>query len=525
MSCVVLWHSQRPRRAQIETVALSQISTGHADFDAFTLCLRRATQTVPLLAQGASVTGRSANSSVAVMSARIATAALFCCVAASPPAAQSQDDELEALRQQLEALRSLLEEQAERIEALEAGEAAPAISPPLERIGGSPNESQSSGDGASNTGRYQIGRVPDDAVVRAGDFEGSITIPGSTASVRIAGYVQGDVGYDFDSLGFSDALNIRTIPLDGSPDDDTNVFRSHARYTRLNFDVRDDTKFGTFRTFLELDFFGSGTDTTNNYTPVLRHAAAGIGDLYFGQYWSQFVDISASPEGTTSPLGQTIVRNPGIRWRTDVTDSWRVAVGIEDPAGDLTGDGALLASDSVPNVTGYVQYTRPWGRIRVAGLGLELASTTDSIFTGGVNVTGRINLPFFGENDNLSFAGQAGEGFAHYYATLANVGLEGVVADDGTVEATGVQAGYLAYQHWWTGALRSTFKVSAVEFDAPQGTPATALDSGFSYGANLFWTPLKNTTFGIEYVDAEREIFDGQEGSGSRVSAIARFDF
>ncbi|MEO1661172.1 MAG: DcaP family trimeric outer membrane transporter [Pseudomonadota bacterium] len=446
------------------------------------------------------------------------------------PIASAQEDDLEALKAQIDALADLVEAQAGQIDQLKAQiQMEPRSEDALIEIepGGSEVTSRDGQtvDTSIDAGRYEVGRVPDDAIVTAGDFESSITLPGSTASMRIGGYVQADMGYDFDSLGFSDSLNLRTIPLDGSTSDGEQVFRSHARYTRLNLDVRDQTRLGEFRSFLEIDFFGSGNSTTNNYTPVLRHAAAGVGGLYVGQYWSQFVDIAASPEGPNTPFAVPIVRNPGIRWRTDLNESWRVAVGLEDPAGDLSGDSALLASDSTPNVTGYVEYTQPWGRVRLAGLGLQLESTSDSVYTGGLNLSGRINLPAFGENNNLAFAFQGGEGFAHYYATLANVGLEGVVSDDGSVEATGILAGHLSYQHWWSNSLRSSFKISALEFDSPTGSSETATDGGSSLAVNLFWTPVKNATFGVEYVYADREVVSGLTGEGSRLSAQARFDF
>ena len=446
-------------------------------------------------------------------------------MACSSPAL-AQDSEIDVLRAQIEALTERVEQQAGEIEALKAASDPqdPSASEDVVKLPAQSSDTRVV-DNSIDAGRYEVGRVPDDAIVTAGDFEGSITLPGSTASMRIGGYIQADFGYDFDSLGFSDSLNLRTIPLDGSTIDGEQVFRSHARYTRLNLDVRDQTRLGEFRSFLEIDFFGSGSDTTNNYTPVLRHAAAGVGGLYVGQYWSQFVDIAASPEGPNNPFAIPIVRNPGIRYRTDLNENWRVAIGLEDPAGDLTGDSALLASDSTPNVTGYIQYTGDWGRVRLAGLGLQLESTTDSVYTGGFNLSGRLNLPFLGAKDNLAFAAQGGEGFAHYYATLANVGLEGVVSDDGSVEATGVLAAHLSYQHWWSDALRSTFKISAIEFDSPEGSSDTATEGGSSTAVNLFWTPVKNATFGVEYVYADHEVVDGQTGEGSRLSAQARLDF
>ena len=214
------------------------------------------------------------------------------------PHAAAQDEDLEALKAQIDALADLVAAQAEEINRLKVqmqsdaqdGDQVIQIDP---RALEDAAQSEAIIDTGINAGRYEVGRVTDDAIVTAGDFEGSISLPGSTASMRIGGYVQADMGYDFDSLGFSDSLNLRTIPLDGSSSDGREVFRSHARYTRLNFDVRDQTRLGEFRSFLELAFFGSGNDTTNNYTPVLRHAAAGVGDVFVGQYREQIVEIEA----------------------------------------------------------------------------------------------------------------------------------------------------------------------------------------------------------------------------------------
>ena len=76
-------------------------------------------------------------------------------------------------------------------------------------------------------------------------------------------------------------------------------------------------------------------------------------------------------------MGSPAARNPGIRWAKDFGEGARWGVGLENPAGDLDGPEILLASDSVPNITGFLQLSRPWGRLRLAGLGLQLDSTTD----------------------------------------------------------------------------------------------------------------------------------------------------
>ncbi|MEO1319722.1 MAG: DcaP family trimeric outer membrane transporter, partial [Pseudomonadota bacterium] len=206
----------------------------------------------------------------------------------------SRDEELATLKAQMAILAARVESQSAEIEALKA------------RVGTDADTEAPAIVATETARRQEIGRVPDNALVRAGDFGGSIVLPGTTASVRIGGYVQADIGYDFDNLGFSDALNVRSVPLDDTTSDGEQVFRSHARNSRVNIDVRDKTPLGDFRTFVEFDFFGSGSTFTNNYSPVLRHAAAGIGNLYFGQYWSQFTDLAAFPEGTSAPLGQPL---------------------------------------------------------------------------------------------------------------------------------------------------------------------------------------------------------------------------
>ncbi|MEM6557295.1 MAG: hypothetical protein AAF642_15550, partial [Pseudomonadota bacterium] len=132
---------------------------------------------------------------------------------ALPPAA-AEDADLEALKAQIDALADIVAAQAEEIEQLKrqtqiVQQETDTLIQVLPTAAQVPTERSASVDTGINAGRYEVGRVPDDAIVTAGDFEGSVSLPGSTASMRIGGYVQADIGYDFDSLGFSDSLNLR----------------------------------------------------------------------------------------------------------------------------------------------------------------------------------------------------------------------------------------------------------------------------------------------------------------------------
>ena len=113
--------------------------------------------------------------------------------------------------------------------------------------------------------------------VWAGDFPGSILIPGSSVSMKLGGYTKLDLIRDFDAIGNTDKFDTTTIPTDGTNDQN---WRLHARQTRLNLDLRNRTAFGEVRGFVEGDFFGDGNALR------LRHAYAEVGALLAGQTWS-----------------------------------------------------------------------------------------------------------------------------------------------------------------------------------------------------------------------------------------------
>ena len=446
--------------------------------------------------------------------------------------AGAQQSEIDALNDRLDDLAAMIEAQSKVIED-QAAEIRQLKANTLETVvrlaEPAPGQEISISGQKTKTSDQVLGRFPDDSVVRAGDFENAIKFPGSDASFGIGGFVRAEAAYDFDSLGFQDVVNHRTIPIDGSSRDGANQSRFHVRNSRVNLDYRRPSRLGDIRAFVEFDFFGGGDEFINNYEVRIRHVAAQVGDVYVGQWWSQFTDIASSPETIDfgPPLGQPVQRNPGIRWARNfgADKSWRAGVGIENPAGDLTDTSELFASDSVPNFTGFIEKRADWGRLKIAALALQLDSETGSTLGGGINISGRYNTPWIAERDNIVFGLTAGEGFTHYYSPLAGVGLEGVIDADGDVEATGILGGFLGYQHWWTDRIRSTFVASALELDSPMGSTPTSFDNGDRFRANLFWSPEDEVSFGIEYGIARQQTVDGSDGDGSRLHFLAQVNF
>ncbi|MEM6626427.1 MAG: DcaP family trimeric outer membrane transporter [Pseudomonadota bacterium] len=459
--------------------------------------------------------------------------------------AQTKDEEVEALRKEVQELRALVESlanaNAERLESADQTDITrpeditepvarlPATSsePSIESVGDKDADSVEDVLQAVLSNRQPIGRFPDDAFVTAGNFDRSISVSGTPGSFRVGGLIQINSNFDPDNQGFQFIGTAPTIPLDGDADDETSQFAIHARHTRVNFDYRAPTTLGEFRTFVEFDFFGDGDEFTNDFDLRLRHAAAELGPFKIGQFWSGFVDVFSFPETADpgGPLAAPVLRNPGIYYVRGERQGSNWGIGIENPAADLGGNEDLLASESAPNVVGFAQLERDWGHLRIAGLGVQLKSDTDTDYTGAVHVSGRVQTPFTGsEQNNISFATQYGAGITHYYSSFTG-GLDGIIDDDGEVGSTELFGAFIGYQHFWTDRWRSTITGSVFDLDQPSGADPLSFDNAERVSLSLFYTPIDGVTLGLEGIYNTIETDDGSDGEGTRIEFVGRFDF
>jgi len=88
------------------------------------------------------------------------------------------------------------------------------------------------------------------------------------------------------------------------------------------------------------------------------------------------------------------------------------------------------------------------------------------------------------------------------------------------IDAWGLSA---IYRHFWTDSLRSSLAYSQSGLDS-SGT-ANMTDSYDSAFINLMWTPITNTTLGIEYQRFELEEVDGDNFDLNRMQLSAKYDF
>ena len=83
----------------------------------------------------------------------------------------------------------------------------------------------------------------------------------------------------------------------------------------------------------------------------------------------------------------------------------------------------------------------------------------------------------------------------------------------------------LSYQHWWSNKWRSTIAYGFAQSDLPNYANGGLTRQGQSLHLNLLWSPLVQTTFGLEYIYATRSLESGPHGDLNRLQFSSRFNF
>jgi hypothetical protein len=106
---------------------------------------------------------------------------------------------------------------------------------------------------------------------------------------------------------------------------------------------------------------------------------------------------------------------------------------------------------------------------------------------------------------------------------------DGDVNADGELNLNNQWGAILAYRHFWADNLRSTLALSTARSSNPSDTSDTTTrnmnESADTAHLNLLWSPVANTTFGLELIHARRETEDGRKGELNRLQTSAQYNF
>jgi hypothetical protein len=359
------------------------------------------------------------------------------------------------------------------------------------------------------------------------EFPGAFPVPGTSAALRIGGFVKMNIVQSFSNLGSQNRFIVGTIPTDGITEGDAEAALT-VQQSRLNLELRENTNLGQLRAFVEGDFAGEG-DTFR-----LRHAFGQFRDLMAGKTWSTFMDVYASPEELDFEgiNGRINVRQPQIRWFPQIGEDWNLAVALEDPNPDVTGgDGVSQIPDIVARIRREV--LDQWSvqgsfLVRTLRARWDLDPSNKEDATGwALSVSGRRPFTKWGDRDNLMFQLNYGKGYGRYVNDLSTVGGQDAVFNDdtGDLAALPVLSSYLAFQHWWRDQLRSTFNASFVNIDNKKFQPGDAYDRTVRLSGNIIYSPTPRIDVGGELLWGLRRDKDGSDGDASQFQASFRYRF
>ncbi|MGB7490177.1 MAG: DcaP family trimeric outer membrane transporter [Thermoanaerobaculia bacterium] len=377
----------------------------------------------------------------------------------------------------------------------------------------------------------------------ADEFPGSFPIPGTNMSAKIGGYVRLGLVDSLDPIGSDDRFIVGSIPVgEPTPGVDNEGFTISAKRSRVNLDMRMDSSVGTFRAFIEGDF-AAEVDGTDTYR--LRHAFGQYKNIILGQTWSTFMDTGATPEeldfeGLNANIND---RQPLLRYTRNLGPSRSFAVGLEDPAAELTGgDGKGKFAD----VTARINSPREWGHLQAAVLlrSISGAPTDDptsikSTFGWGLSFSGSNRFKKWSQQDNFKYQFNIGQGIGRYINDLDSVGgLDGVFDPEGNLKVLPALGAYVAYQHYWkrdptaffgsTGFLRnlrSTMVLGFTQIDNYAFQADDAYRRTKRVTLNILWSPINSIDLGIELLWGERMNKDGERGNASQFQVVGTFFF
>ncbi|MCC6131073.1 MAG: porin [Acidobacteria bacterium] len=378
-------------------------------------------------------------------------------------------------------------------------------------------------------------------IVSAGDFPGSIRIPGSPAAIKFGGSVWVSAVNTLDALGSDDRFLTFSIPVVGDPGAEKGPRTSFwAKPSALNFDVR--TKGPgdrAIRAFVEGDFAGASDGFR------LRHAYVQVGGLLAGQTWSTFSDPDADSgdidfEGVNA---ENVQRQAQFRYTQRLSQAFRLAASVEYPNASLTDtDGKTVRSvNQIPDLMVRGTWT-PSSAARLQGSAVlrnirgESASRPNEIGheTGwGLSASGTVSELSWAKGDIFTFQVNGGKGIARFISDLNSAGGQDGAFDPATGDLVLLRhwGWFGSYLHRWSGVagmpgyLRSSLIWGTVRVDNLDFQPASAYKRTNRLSLNLAWTPFRNSEVGAQYIWGERVNKNDASGQARQFQLRARYAF
>lgn len=366
-----------------------------------------------------------------------------------------------------------------------------------------------------------------------------ITVGG--AEVNFYGNIRADATYQIDG-GPSRAHpynQINKAALDGAPGN-SDLFKSTLAATRLGFDFKTPTQAGDVAGKVEVDFLGS------NDTLRIRHAYLTYANWLIGQTWSNFAVPDYMPEtiDALGYVGGAVKRTPQVRYTSTFSPETNLIFALEDSkysSDSVSGTAWTLGSDPdnqmrIPALTARLnhKFANNAGIISARTMVADKQTSDDEKVAWGVglgtkyNVTSSTTLKadYYHVKGDSSFVSWSNPG----YAIDANKNIQQSEFDSITVGIT----------QQFNPKLRGTLGYGYMKHDTDldyinaSKSPSALNKDLWQAWANVFYSPIKPVSLGLEYTYGERETFaaphattplTSKTGEENRVNVVALYNF
>ncbi|WP_429773862.1 DcaP family trimeric outer membrane transporter [Acinetobacter indicus] len=402
--------------------------------------------------------------------------------------------EVEQLRQEVQQLKALVHQYAQQNQTVQANLnqlANTAVQPPVAQKAST--EKRGLGMTLGNAEFNLYGNVR---------MDGSYQVEGSSR----------DLPYN----------HINAVALEGN-NESSDRLRSTLSATRLGLDFKSPVGDQAVKGKIEVDFLGG-----SNFDNLrIRHAYLNYGNWLIGQTWSNFAVPDYMPE-TVDALayaGGAVKRTPQVRYTAKFSPQTNLVVAAEDPK-----DNSI--TQRLPALTARLNHQFADNMsVSARAMGHEKRINSDEEMAWGVGLGAKYDVTpsttlkadYYHVKGDSSFVS-----FANTGTIQGANGLEQSEFDSITVGLT----------QKFNEKLRGTVGYGYMSFDQDAdylaATPAdkrTGVNKDlWQAWANVFYSPIKPVSLGLEYVYGEREAVvpaanGSKTGEDNRINMVAIYNF
>ncbi|MGO1159817.1 DcaP family trimeric outer membrane transporter [Acinetobacter lwoffii] len=410
--------------------------------------------------------------------------------------AQSNQQEIEQLRQEVQALRALVEQQQRQtavVTAHVAATPAPASKPVMKIASG--------------------------------------------AEFNLYGNIRADASYQAEGGSAARMYNqINAVPLEGVGER-SDEFKSTLAATRLGMDFKAPVGAGdkALSGKVEVDFLGGASFDNLR----IRHAYISYANWLIGQTWSNFAVPDYIPETVDALVyaGGSIKRTPQVRYTSTISPETNLVFAVEDPK-DATITGI---KQRLPALTARLNHKFADNlTVSARAMGNEKRVNEDEKMAWGVGLGAKYDI-VPGTTLKADYYHVKGDSS---FVSYANTGV--ITAANGDLLQSEFDSILVGLTQQFNDKLRGTLGYGYMNFSNDQdyvnaliaSTPADATQSNATKAnkdlwqawANVFYSPTKPLSFGLEYVYGEREALGAAtngstKGEDNRINAVAIYNF